>query len=439
MERQNEVKMILHLSNSVSRGLVLVAAIVVGFWLSYFGIRAAFARHDADSNSAQRAELAVRRESGNPEYWYLLGRYQESNLENPDSSLARKSFREAIALNPLATDAWLDLGILEEADGKTAEARTAYLQAKKSYPTSAQVHWAYGNFLLRQGERADAYAELRQAIEADPALATQGFTRVFRTDPNIDEILAEVLPPQQSVYVDVITELVNEKQLAVAKTVWSRLMTLHPRLEIRDVDRFVSQLGLSGELLEARRVWDQAMATMNLPLLCEQQGSVIWDPSFESNINGYSFSWRFQPITQGVSIILDKSEKRSGNQSLHLGFDGKHNPNLEAACTIGAVQPSARYHFSGWVKTKAITTDNGIAFRLSSVEDRQLPAVTSRDVHGTNPWTLVEETWNSGPHTRTVQVCIIREASDNPEVRIFGQAWVDDVNLTLLPFMHPTK
>jgi len=422
--------MILRLSDSLSRGLVVVAALLVALWLSYFGVRAAIARYGAEGDTAKRLELATRLEPGNPAYWYILGRYQQYNLEQPNSDAGQASYRKAIALNPLATDAWLDLGTAYELEGKSAEAREAYLQAKKSYPTSADVSWRYGNFLLREGEQSQAFAELRRAIEADPLRAAAAFSRAYRANPDIDMILSQLLPARQSVYVDVINEALNEKQLAVAKIVWAQLIMLHPRLQMRDVDHLVYELLVAGEFAEARRVWDQGVATMNLPPLLQPQASIVWDPSFESGINGYTFAWHFPPIAQGVSVSLDKSEKLSGSQSLRLSFDGKHNPNLEAACTLAIVQPGTTYRFSGWIKTKDITTEQGIGFRI---EDYKSPVVNTREIIGTNPWTFLDQTWTAGPGIRRVQICVFRDPSDNPDVRISGTAWVDDVNLVPQP------
>jgi tetratricopeptide (TPR) repeat protein len=430
--------MILRLSDSLSRGLVVVAALLVGLWLSFFGIRAAIARYGADGDTARRLELAVRLEPGNPAYWYLLGRYQQYNLEQPDSALAQSSYRKAIALNPLATDAWLDLGTAYELEGKSEEARESYLQARKSYPISADVSWRYGNFLLREGALPEAYAELRCAIDADPHRAAAAFSRAYRANPNIDEILAQLLPAKQSVYVDVIAEALDAKQLAVAKIVWTQLLTLHPHLAIREVDRLVSQLLFAGEFPEARRVWDQGVATMNLPPLLQPQGSVVWDPSFESDITDYSFAWHFQPLMQGVSISFDKTERLSGNQSLRLSFDGKHNPNLEAACALGIVQPGTTYHFSGWIKTKDITTEHGVGFRIFSYGTPGGPVLDTRtrQIYGNNPFTLIDQSWTAGPDVHAVRICVIRDPSDNPEVRISGNAWVDDVNLVPQPAGH---
>jgi hypothetical protein len=36
-----------------------------------------------------------------------------------------------------------------------------------------------------------------------------------------------------------------------------------------------------------------------------------------------------------------------------------------------------------------------------------------------------------------VRICISREPSDNPDVRISGTTWIEDVNLAPKPAEHP--
>ena len=272
--------MILRLSDSLSRGLVVALAFLVALWISFFGVRAAIARYYSEGNSAKQLEAAVRLEPGNSDYWYNLGRYQQYHLEESDAALAEDTYRKTIALNPDATEAWLDLATDYELDGKTEEAREAYLQAKKSYPVSADVAWRYGNFLLREGQQAQAYAELQRAIAADPQRAAAAFSRAYRVNPDIDQILNQLLPPRQSAYVEMTNEAVSEKQLAAAKAIWARLLTLHPRLEMRDFEWLVTELLRTGEYDEARRVWDQGVTTMNLPPLLESPRFGCVGPQF---------------------------------------------------------------------------------------------------------------------------------------------------------------
>jgi hypothetical protein len=227
----------------------------------------------------------------------------------------------------------------------------------------------------------------------------------------------------------VIQETAGAKQFAVALTVWGRLLELRPRLEIRDLDTFAYALLLNGEPVEARRVWEQGIATMTLPPLLRPPGSVVWDPSFESGINAQSFAWHFEPLSQSVRISLDSTEKLSGNQSLRFSFDGRHNPNLEAACTLAIVEPGTTYHFTAWIKTTALTTDQGIGFRLRPQGTGSVPALTTAEVHGTQPWTFVDQSLTAAPGIQRVQICIKRDPGDDPDVHITGNAWVDDVNL----------
>ena len=314
-------------------------------------------------------------------------------------------------------------------DGKTKAAREAFLQAKLSYPSSAEVAWRYGNFLLRTGDLPTAYAEIQLAVRLDPHRAATAFSRCYRANPDIDAILNQVLPAEPGVYVDVLGEAARSKQLAVAQTVWERLLLMHPHLHFQDFDPFVSELLAAGQATEARRVWDEGVATMTLPALEQAKDSVVWDPSFESGAGGYSFSWRYQPLPKECRSLSTGQQKHSGNQSLRLTFDGKHNENLEPACTIVNVEPNTTYHFSGWVRTQDLTTNSGIGFRIHSAGGpvhRHRPD-TRNPWH--KPWTLSTCLGRLVQKCIRPPICIMREPSDTPNTNISGTAWVDDVNL----------
>jgi hypothetical protein len=421
--------MILRVSDSLSRGSLVFGFLTVALWVSFFGVRSGIAGLAADGKSISDLQWAVRLEPSNPEYWYRLGHYQQFNLEQPDLVASVESYQKAVALNPGYTEAWLDLGTAYEIDGNMAAAQDAFLRAKKTYPASAEVAWRYGNFLLRQGTLPEAFAELRLALQADPRRAGAVFSRVYRADPDIDAILNDLLPPFPAVYVDAIAEAVDSQQLAVAQTMWMRLTKLNPHLQLWQFDRFVGALQAHHDYDAARQVWDQGTATMNLPPLIQPRDSVLWDPSFESGLSNISFAWFFRSLVEGVHTEIDTSEKLSGKQSLRLTFDGKHNPGADIACASGAVTPGTKYLFSGWVKTKNITGDQGIRFHLRSGGNNQIPPAVTREIHGTTPWTSIEQDWTAGPGVRQVEVCVSREPSTDPDIHISGDAWVDDVTL----------
>ena len=191
--------MILRLSDSLSRGILVLGAVGVALWLSFFGVRSGIAgMARRRSLRAESSALAVRLEPKNSEYWYRLGHYQQFNLEQPDVEASLESYQRAVQLNPGYTEAWLDLGTAYELEGNIAAARDAFEHAKKSYPASSEVAWRYGNFLLRQGDLPAAIAELKATLQADPRRAGAAFSRVYRADPDVNAIVNELLPPVPS-------------------------------------------------------------------------------------------------------------------------------------------------------------------------------------------------------------------------------------------------
>jgi hypothetical protein len=428
--------MIVRLSDFLSRGLLLIGAIVAALWVSFFGVRSGIAQREAEGNSPTELKLAVRLEAGNPEYWYRLAHFEQFNLEQPDVVASVESYQKAVELNPGYTEAWLDLGTAYELDGNIAAARDAFLRAKKTYPASAEAAWRYGNFLLREGSMPEALAELRISLEADPRRAGSVFSRVYRADPDIDEILDKLLPPSPEAYIPAITEAVDAKQLAVAQTMWMRLVKLNPHLQIWEFSKLVDALQANGDFAASRQVWDQGTSTMNLPPLIQPRDSVLWDPSFESSLSNVSFAWNFHPLEEGVHTAFDSTEKLSGKQSLRISFDGKHNPSSEIACASGAVTPGTNYLFSGWVKTKDLTGDQGVRFHIRPLGTVYVPPITTKEFHGTTAWTFIDQNWKPGPGVHGVQVCISREPSTNADIHISGDVWVDDVTLVPGPVEH---
>jgi len=163
----------------------------------------------------------------------------------------------------------------------------------------------------------------------------------------------------------------------------------------------------------------------------------LWDGGFESNVTGGGFSWLFSQGTRGVQMGSDTQEKHSGSHSLRLIFDGKFNINFTDVCHYVPVKPSTAYLFSAWVKTRALTTDQGLRFRLNPLDTQHSSVANTSEIHGTAPWTRIELPWTSANDVHELQVCLVRFPSEEPENKIQGTAWVDDVALVPETAGHP--
>ena len=433
--------MVLRLSSSIARATLLFVAAVLAAALGYSSTRNALAAHFGGMETRQGQERAVQLEPGNPEAWFLLGRYWQYNIEEPDAKRAIAAYRNALSLDPHSATTWLDLAASYESEGDAAAARDAFQQAKRVYPISAEVAWRYGNFLLRQNEIPAAFAEIRQSVSVDLKRAAEAVSRSWRLDPDINSIIENVLPPTAPIYLDAIRELDADAAMEPALTVWDRLRALHPppRIDLSQIIQFTDSLVQAHRINDAHRVWTQAAALADLnPSPNDAPGSLIWDGGFETGLNSGGFSWVYAPASLGVQSSSDTKEKHSGERSLRLVFDGRRNVDFSGICHIAFVEPNASYRFSAWVHTQGLTTDQGVRFRLEWTGNAHNSAVETPDIHGTQPWTEISVPWTAtGDASRQVRVCISRKPSDEFGSRIHGSAWIDDVALTPAPGAQP--
>src|SRR5712664_2998159 len=223
--------MLLRLPNPAARLAIVVFAFGLAATLAFFSIRNARAANQAGLGTRAGYEAAARLEPDNAENWYLLGRYWQYTLDEPNPGRAISNFRRALALNPRSADAWLELGTVYESEGVFPSAREAYLQARKVYP---------------------AYA--------DPKRSAEAFSRCWRVDPDVGAILDNVIPPNRTAYLAVIFELVTADQLPETLAVWQRLVAMHPRMSPADVMFFADFLLQKGDVDDAHRVWQDALS-----------------------------------------------------------------------------------------------------------------------------------------------------------------------------------
>jgi hypothetical protein len=422
--------MLLRLTNAPARVAAVFVAFVLAATLAYSSIRNARAAHDAGLGTRIGYEAAVRLEPQNAENWYLLGRYWQYTLDEPNAGRAIQNYRHSLLLNPGSADTWMDLATAYETEGELQNARDAFVQAKRAYPLSAAVAWRYGNFLLRQDEVPQAFAEIRRAAYADPKRSGEVFSRCWRVAPDINAILDNVLPPDRDGYLSVIRELSTQGQMAAALAVWQRLVSIHPTLKLSDVIPFSDLLIQKNQISDARHVWNDAASLSNTPQNLDAPGSALWDGGFETGVRGGAFAWVFGAPSGGVQISIDSRQKHSGKYSLRLTFDGRHNVNFQGVCNNAEVRPETNYRLSAWVRTQALTTDEGVRLLLSSyLDSHSAGSVVTSDVEGSQPWTHIEAPWTPGKSVRYARVCVVRYTSGKLDSQIQGTAWIDDIAL----------
>jgi len=417
------------LSNRHSRAVLLFLCCALALLVGFLAVRNALAAHYLGRDTRDGYERAVSLEPGNPRNWYLLGRSYLYDLEQPDPVKAVSALRRSVELDPYSAEAMLDLAIAYDSEGDTKQARAALIEAQRVYPLSADVSWSFGNFLLRQGEQDEAFAQFYKTLQLDPKRAAEAFSRSLQLQPDAKVVLDKVIPPSPNTYILILHMLSDADQMDQAQLVWSRLVGLNTKVPLREIAVFFDALIRDRQSPQAAALWPQATAMMENPPPPDPSASLIWDGSFESGLAGGGFTWQFTPVTRNVQISFDRSEKHSGEQSLRLLFNGLENLNFEDACHHFVAIPGKQYLLSGWIKTQSLTSSEGVRLQVSTFDGKSVTAMQSNEIHGTQPWTAITLPWTAPQEAGLGNVCLRRKMSDMPGSDIQGAAWLDDVAL----------
>jgi len=145
----------------------------------------------------------------------------EQTFEPADLSTSLTEYEKAAALSPYNYQHWLRLGSARGRAGETASAEAAFRRALALAPNYSRVHWALGNFLLRDGADDEAYSELRKAIESDPAVARPAVTIALQMADGDAEIVQSRFQDLPNANAALAVLLAGQKRWDEAAKVWN--------------------------------------------------------------------------------------------------------------------------------------------------------------------------------------------------------------------------
>jgi tetratricopeptide (TPR) repeat protein len=416
-------------ANTSRRWTAVVLVVAAAVWLCYGGVKHALASHYGASSSSSDWPRAAEIEPSSAENWYRLGRYRQLDFDHPDLKLAISYYRRAVELDPPSPFYKLDLATALEMAGDNAEAEKYFRAAQANYPISGEVSWRYGNFLLRQQRLPEAYTEIHRAVLVDPKLLPSAVSRAWRSDPDVQVLLDQILPDTPDGGWDAVEFLTQAQQTAAALAVWNHFIAKKPSLRRASLFSFLDLLVAQDKFEEAGAAWHQALSLQGAPANSSAGGSLVYDGGFESELSGGGFGWRQQDIT-GAAFDFDTAEKHSGARSARIAFNGSQNLSYGYLYQYVLVQPLTRYKFRGFLHTDQISTDSGLRFEISDPRRQQDLDLLTTNETGTQPWTLEEVEFATGPQTHLVQITLRRVPSTHLDNQLSGTVWVDDVGLS---------
>jgi len=418
----------LTLETGAARRALSIVAIFAAAILSYQAIRIWLADHQIHSSRLDIIERGAALEPGNADAWDILGRYQQLDFAAGDPAQALAAFQRAVEDNPLSAYYWMNLAGAYEATGDIAHAREAFERARAVYPLSAEVAWNYGNFLLRQEQFPEGYAEIQIAVRADPSLLPLAISRTWRSNHDVGTLLNDILPQNPEAYLQALDFFASIQQAEPGLAVWQRLASLGQPIALPRSFRFLDELIREDRSNDASRVWREGLTLAGLPREEPTNQSLIWDGTFAHDFPNGGLGWRWDNLL-GVAIDFDAPPPSAGARSVRLDFGGGTNPELVQPAEYVPVEPDRSYHFHAYLRTEAITTESGMQFYISDPNHYGAVSLFTENLAGTHLWTRVDAELTTGPQTHFLKISLYRRASRLFDNKLSGTVWMADLSL----------
>jgi len=392
--------------------------------------------HDRlNSENLARMERGEKLTPGDAAGWDRVGRLHQWDFVNSNLPEAISDYQRAVQDEPRSANYWMDLAGAYEAAGDQARASDAFTRAKAVYPASAVVAFNYGNFLLRQGKPEQGFRELRKAVSTDPQLLPLAISRSWRASGDVNQILAELLPPNMEAYSEAVDFFASSGHADEAMIVWKRLVGLPQRLDLSRAFPFLDQLLHDDRGDDASVVWQEALAAAGLPHDAPANGSLIRNGDFAKDFSNGGLDWRWVDVL-GAYFGFDTAPSGGGSRAVRLDFSGGSNIDLRAPAQFVPVEPGRLYHFRALMRTDGITTESGIEFFIFDPNHADGVRVATENFTGTHDWTPVAAEVSTSPKTHVLVIELTRRTSRLFENKLGGTVWIADV--TLVP-LKPTR
>ena len=395
----------------------LIFLLVLLFTAGQSGAASFLTSYAALTSQITPANTAVVFDANNPDAHYI----RATILEATDLPAAVDEFYKAAVARPDDFVLWLSLARARELNGETEGAVAAARQAIPLAPAYAQPHYQLGNILLRAGQNAEAFKELRLAGESNPTLMPGIIDLAWRTSKrDFNQVVTNLGPPSPPLYLSLAQYFREQKEMGAATAMY--LAAGH----VADVSRrsYVAELISQKRFKEAAQLWAVDFPSGAKP-------GVIFDPGFEqeSKLTERGFGWNSGERTDGFRLMLDANQPREGRSGLKVEFDGVPDPSSPMIYQLVLVEPNTHYQLSFSIRAENLVSGGMPAVFVIDADSEQVLAQSEPFPKLTNGWRDYSVDVETRQSTKTIQLVLRRQPCAVTPCPIFGRLWLDNLSL----------
>lgn len=403
--------------------LVLILSLVVGYqilfiWKGFFLYQ--------KNLSKETLLKAIQTTPSNPDPFYRLGLFYQWDIPHVDLKESLNYFRKAIERNPLEQEYWLSLARILQRMGENRASERALGNAILLFPAGYQGRWVTGNLLLQQGMLEKALPHFSYILTHYPNQSHLVYDVLVKVINDSDFILERLVPKNSLSFKQYLSYLYEAGDKESAQKAWQKRTSFAYQPDRNETLRHIEFLISRDELNEAFRIWKTRLEEEGIPVLSD--GNLITNGGFEKEkFLGGGFDWKIEKVP-GAEISFDSSITLEGKRSIKIVFNGKENVDFYQIYQRIPLKPNTEYVLETHMRTKSITTKNGLKIEITGIGPTFYKA--SESLIGDNDWRELIVPFKTPTQSRGGVVRIRRERADKFDRFISGTVWIDNVRLT---------
>jgi hypothetical protein len=355
----------------------------------------------------------------------LVQRAQDQLTGGKEESVqeAIATLRAALQVDPQDPYRWVDLGDSFLEAGQKEDARYCFGQVLALAPRTAVLLLRVADFHFQIGENEEALPITARILMLIPDYDSVIFNEYIRNIDRAEDVLRFGLPEDRRAAKSWLQFLIEAGRFDDAQLTWDWV-----------AGRGYADNALAGEYVEflirqgrpdsAASAWAQYMGARADDY---DKSTYLFNGDFELDPAQSPFDWNVAHA-EGVEVTRDFTTAWSGKCSLRITFAGTQNLGLAAASQLAFVRPGT-YRFQAFIRTEALTTDQGIRFRISDAEEPARLDEVFEQFTGSISWSSVDHDLVVAPRTRLLRIEVIRQPSMKFDNKVNGTAWIDDLKL----------
>jgi tetratricopeptide (TPR) repeat protein len=356
-----------------------------------------------------------------PLVWRARDQLAIGKEENIQQAIAL--FRTALQGDPQDPYRWADLGDAFLVGGQKENARYCFGQVLVLAPHTAPFLLRVADFYFQIGGNEEALPVTARILALIPDYDSGIFSDYLRSVDRVEDVLRLGLPEGGRAAKSWLRFLIQAGRLEDAQRTWDWIVG-HGYADDALAGEYVEFLTRQGHPDSAASVWAQYLGARADDY---DKSTYLFNGDFESDPAQSPFDWNVAH-TAGVEVARDCTTARSGKCSLRISFEGTQNLGFAAASLLAFVRPGA-YRFHAFIRSEALTTDQGVRFRVSDAEAPDRLDEVFGQFTGSSPWSSVDHDLVIAPATRLLRIEVVRQPSMKFDNKVAGTAWIDELKL----------